>query len=143
MRIAPSLFASVFIAAAALLQAGCTDLPFMGGKPNDFARIAPPQRLPRPEVRTSGRVVRVRLPYRAKDGRGWTAVAQPAEIGPFAFRDVKAQPRRGPRGTDLAVFTYVAAAPGSATLKFDLEPYGRGPAPLGPALHYETTVSVR
>ncbi|MEO6340987.1 MAG: hypothetical protein ABIO39_13160, partial [Caulobacteraceae bacterium] len=103
----------------------------------------PPGPLPKPEVRTSGRTVRVRLPYRARDGRGWTAVARPAETGPFAFIDVKSQPRNGPGRTDLAVFTYVAGGPGSGTLKFDLEPYGRGPAPAGPALHYETTVSVR
>ena len=133
----------LFAAAVAASQAGCgTYLPSMS-KPRDFARIVPPRPLPKPEVTTRGRVVMVRLPYRAKDGRGWTAVAQPAEMGPFAFSKLRSETLRGPRGTDLAVFTYVASGPGTGALKFDLEPYGRGPAALGPALHYETTVSVR
>ncbi len=139
MRIALVLIA----AAVAVSQAGCgTYLPSMS-KPRDFARTVPPQPLPKPQVQTKGRVVKVRLPYRSKDSRGWTAVAQAGEMGPLAFRDLKAQPREGPRGTDLAVFTYVANGPGTGALKFDLEPYGRGPNTLPPAAHYETTVSVR
>ena len=139
MRIALVLIA----AAVAVSQAGCgTYLPSRS-RPRDFARIAPPRPLPKPEVRTKGRVVMVRLPYRAKDGRSWTAVAQPGDMGPLAFKEVKSQPLMGQRGTDLAVFTYVAGGPGSGTLKFDLEPYGRGPNDLPPAGHYETTVSVR
>ena len=139
MRIALVLIA----AAVAVSQAGCgTYLP-SSSKPRDFGKIAPPRPLPKPEVTTKGRVVMVRLPYRARDGRGWTAVAQPADMGPLAFRDLKSQARQGPGRTDLAVFTYVASGPGTGALKFDLEPYGRGPAQVGPAAHYETTVSVR
>lgn len=139
MRIALVLIA----AAASVSLAGCgTYLPSMH-RTKDFARLTPPRPLPKPEVSTKGRTVMVRLPYRYVDGRGWIAVAQAADVGPFAFRDVRSQPKRGPHGTDLAVFTYVASAPGSGTFKFDLEPYGRGPNDLPPAAHYETTVSVR
>lgn len=135
--------ALVLVAAIAVSQAGCgTYLPSMS-KPRDFARLTPPRPLPKPEVRTRGRVVTVSLPYRTRDWRGWTSVAQPTDMGPFAFSKLRSQPRRGPGGTDLAVFTYVAGGPGSATLKFDLEPYGRGPTAAPAAAHYETTVSVR
>ena len=135
--------ALVLIAAATVSLGGCgTFLPSMH-RTKDFAKLAPPRPLPKPEVRTKGRTVMVRLPYRARDGRSWTAVAQPADVGPFAFKDLKAQPQIGPGRTDLAVFTYVAGGPGSGTFKFDLEPYGRGANDLPPAAHYETTVNVR
>ena len=140
--------ALVSLAALAVLAAGgCAQLPkqlpFMGGKPNYFAKM-PDRPLPKPQVSVKRRTATVRLPYRSREGRSWVVATQAGETTPFALRGIDVRPAKGPRGTDLAVYTYIAAAPGSTTLRFDLMDFGAGAATPPPRIaQYEATVSAR
>lgn len=98
----------------------------------------------------AGRTVTVSLPYRAADGLVWVSATRMSELGPFAFKGLALTPKAGPAGTDLAVFTYQAAAAGEAILKFGLVPTGQvligPPAAIYrgvPASTFEALVSVR
>ena len=73
----------------------------------------------------SGRLATVVLPFRGADGLAWVAATEADKARPFAFKGLEVKPGEGPGGSDLAVFTYEAAAPGSARLEFGLVPAGR------------------
>jgi hypothetical protein len=133
-------------ALAVLATGGCTDLPkqlpFMG-KPNNFAKM-PDRPLPKPRVSIKRRVATVRLPYRNREGRSWVVATPTGETQPFTLRKLDVRPGKGPRGTDLAVYTYAAEAAGSTTLRFELMDFGAGaPTPPARIAQYETTVSAR
>lgn len=73
----------------------------------------------------SGRTVTVSLPFRASDNLAWVAATKMADARPFVFKGLEVQPGKGPGGTDMAVFTYEADAPGHVRLEFGLVPAGR------------------
>lgn len=103
--------------------------------------------LPNPSYVVNGRTVVVRLPYRTRDGHLWIDADPSASSGSLMFSSLDIEPRGGPDGTDLAVFTYTADRPGVATLKFALTPAGRTIAPdlagrSGVASRYEPTITV-
>ena len=103
--------------------------------------------LPAPFYQIDGRIVTVRLPYRTRDNHLWVDADPSATTGPFMFQMLDIEPRGGPGGTDLAVFTYKADRPGEATLKFALTPVGKGsPQDLirqgDVASRYEPTIKV-
>lgn len=134
-------------ALAVLATGGCADvpssLPFMGGKPNNFAKMQE-RPLPKPQVSIKRRVATVKLPYRSREGRSWVVASQAGETTPFALRGIDVQLGKGPRGTDLAVYTYAAGGPGSTTLRFDLMDFSAGKPTTAPRIaQYETTVSAQ
>lgn len=97
-----------------------------------------------------GRTATVSLPFRTSEGKAWVSATRVAEAQPFVFKGLEVKPGAGPDGSDLAVFTYEASGPGSATLKFGLVPGGSmliGPEAMvykGPVdRRYETTVSAK
>jgi|GEM_PF-7106305 len=133
-------------ALAALALAGCSNLPrqlpFMG-KPDYFAK-AVERPLPAPRTKLNRRVATVSLPYRKQEGRAWVVATQPGETAPFTLRKLDVQLGKGPRGTDLAVYTFASEEPGSTTLRFNLMDFGAGaPTPAPRIAEYTTTVSAR
>jgi hypothetical protein len=137
----------VAVAAAALTLGACSNLPkpqlpFMG-KPNNFAKMAE-KPLPKPQVRMNRRVAEVRLPYRNREGRAWVVSGDPAAAGPFALSAMTVRLDKGPRGTDLAVYTYVAREAGSGELKFALLDMSAGANTPPPRVgEFTTTVTAR
>jgi hypothetical protein len=135
------------IAVAVIALGGCADLPkpklpFMG-KPNNFAKMVE-KPLPKPQVRMNRRVAEVRLPYRNREGRAWVVATDPAAAGPFALSNLTVRLDKGPRGTDLAVYTYVARDAGSGQLKFDLVDMSAGANTPPPRIaEFTTTVTAR
>jgi hypothetical protein len=97
--------------AAAGPQAGVTQISTTGS-PRGFALKLPP-----PHAEADGRSLTISLPFRTSDGLVWT-VQKPA--GPWALTGSKTSPGAGPEKTDLAVFTFQAAAAGGGTLTFQL-----------------------
>lgn len=90
----------------------------------------------------AGRVATVTLPFRASDGMAWVSATRAADAAPFAFKGLDIRPGQGPGGSDLAVFTYEASEPGSASLEFGLVPAGK--MLIGPdAMVYKGTVANR
>jgi hypothetical protein len=112
--------------------------------------LAAPAPLPTGGFVATGRTVTVSLPYRTTDSLVWVSATRMSELGPFTFKGLAVKPKAGPAGTDLSVFTYQAAAAGTATLKFGLVPPGQmlvGPPTMTyrgvPASTFEAKVSVR
>lgn len=146
---------SAFLAIAGgliILSPGCGSSPIAGenraAQPQDISGAIAP--LPRGTHRLEGRIVTVRLPYRAADNLLWASATGVMEAAPFMFQDLDIQPRAGPQGTDLAVFTYKADKPGTATLEFGLVPVGKTLLGNGttrfrdePARRYSATVTAQ
>ena len=106
--------------------------------------------LPAGTHEVNGRIATIRLPYRTADNLLWVSATGVMEAAPFMFQDLEIEPHAGPDGTDLAVFTYKADKPGTATLEFGLVPpgktlLGKGPTRFEgePASRYAATVTAR
>jgi hypothetical protein len=139
-----NLTAPLAAAIAVVALGGCADLtqqiPFVR-KPSYFAKMVE-KPLPKPQVRMNRRVAEVRLPYRNREGRAWVAATDPAAAGPFALDKLTVRLDKGPRGTDLAVYTYIAREPGSGQLKFDLVDMSAGANTPPPRIaEFTTTVT--
>ncbi|WP_257558049.1 hypothetical protein [Sphingobium sp. CFD-2] len=109
-----------------ILLAGCGSSDMTGEDRATQPRTVPGEiaPLPRGTHEVKGRIVTIRLPYRTTDNLLWTSATDVMAAAPFMFQDLDIQPRAGPQGTDLAVFTYKADKPGTATLEFGLVPAG-------------------
>ena len=95
-------------------------------------------RLPSPHIEAQGRSLTVSLPFRPSDGLTWTVGAGGA---PWTLSSSKIEPKAGPEGTDLAVFTFQAGAAGSGNLAFQLDPAsGASKAPQDHVMTYQATV---
>jgi len=109
--------------------------------------IAP---LPPGAYAVNGRIVAISLPYRTSDNLLWVSATGVLEAAPFMFQNLDIQPRAGPQGTDLAVFTYKADKAGTAKLEFGLVPPGKTLLGKGstrligePASRYSVEVTVK
>lgn len=94
--------------------------------------------LPSGKVEASGRTATVSLPFRASDGFVWNA-PNPTPP-PWRLTSSTIRKGAGPEGTDLAVFDFAAAAPGSAPLKFSLAATS---GPNAPVITFSATVSAK
>jgi hypothetical protein len=85
-------------------------------------------RLPPAKVAAAGRTASVSLPFRTSDGYSWAAVSPTPP--PWRLASSRVERGAGPEGTDLAVFSFAAAEPGTSTLKFTLAATGGGGEPI-------------
>ena len=74
--------------------------------------------LPAPTITAEARAATVSLPFRASDKMAWSL--EGAAAAPWSLKSTTVAPGVGPEGTDLAVFSFTASGPGSATLMFNL-----------------------
>jgi hypothetical protein len=95
-------------------------------------------KLPSPHAEANGRAVTVSLPYRLADGLAWSVESAGA---PWKLTSTKFEPKAGPEGTDLAVFSFEAAGPGPGGLAFQLaSAAGAAKAPQDHVMTYQVTV---
>ena len=104
---------------SAAVMAACSPAPQAdksGDTPKPSAEAE--QALPDPWYELEGRKLAVKLPYRADTWYMWGGEVEGIE--PFGFKSLDVIPRGGPDGTDLAVFEYEAAGPGTGRFSFGL-----------------------
>lgn len=77
------------------------------------------------QVSVVARTATITLPLRLSEGLAWVSATTAEEAAPFVFKGLDIRPGAGPKGADLAVFTYEAVGPGAATLTFGLVPAGK------------------
>lgn len=94
-------------------------------------------RLPPPHTDANGRSATVSLPYRPSDGLAWSVKSTGA---PWKLTSTKLEPKTGPEGTDLAVFSFEAAGPGPGGLTFQLASAAAAKAPQDHVMTYQVTV---
>ncbi|HWE47872.1 MAG TPA: hypothetical protein VG407_17770 [Caulobacteraceae bacterium] len=94
--------------------------------------------LPPPHTEADGRNVTVSLPYRPSDGLAWSVETIGA---PWKLTSTRFEPKAGPEGSDLAVFSFEAAGPGTGGLAFQLaSAAGAAKAVQDHVLTYQVTV---
>lgn len=98
-------------------------VPTSAGVPADLLET-PPVNLPVGWHKVQGRTVTISLPYRSAEYWLWVGATEVSDQDGFAFVNLDIELKAGPEGTDLAVFTYVARLPATATLRFGLVPAG-------------------
>ncbi len=108
------------VAPAATVAASPTATQAAAAAPN-----APGADLPAPTLQVNGRTATITAPVRLAEGWMWVSATTLEQVAPFLFKGLDIQPGAGPGGSDLAVFTYEARAPGSTTLKLGLVPAGK------------------
>ena len=94
--------------------------------------------LPPPKVQASGRTATFSMPFRPSDGFAWSP-PDPAPT-PWKLTSQAIAKGAGPQGTDLAVFTFTASAPGSAPIRFTLAATS---GPNAPISTFSATVSAK